>query len=63
MNIPYELMKYRAFHNLSQRELAKLVGVCKKTITRWETGRTKPHRYMVIGLQLADILPREVDRG
>lgn len=38
----YEIKAAREAAGLSQRELAKLVGVSKNSILNWESGRTKP---------------------
>jgi DNA-binding XRE family transcriptional regulator len=39
----HPLRRYRAQHdNMPQVELAKLLGVSRMTVIRWETGRRKP---------------------
>ena len=36
------LVRYRIEHDLSQSQLAKIVGVKQPTAARWETGRHNP---------------------
>jgi len=36
------LIRYRIEHDLSQSQLAKLLGVKQPTVTRWETGEHNP---------------------
>jgi DNA-binding XRE family transcriptional regulator len=38
-----QIKKLRLELGLSQKEMAKQVGVSRVTITRWETGRFRPH--------------------
>ena len=35
------LKAYRAAESLSQRQLAEIVGTCRETVARWETGARK----------------------
>ncbi|TDB79123.1 MULTISPECIES: helix-turn-helix transcriptional regulator [unclassified Micromonospora] len=49
----------RARHNLTQQQLADLVGVTRKTITTVETGRFIPST--VLALKLARALHTRVD--
>ena len=43
-----ELRAWRLKHDLSQAELAYLLGVNQNTISRWELGQRKIPNYMVI---------------
>ena len=43
-----ELRAWRLKHDLSQAELAELLGVNQNTISRWELGQRKIPNYMVI---------------
>ncbi len=47
MSFESKLRKLRENKNLTQEELAKLVGVSLKTISRYEMGESKP-RYRKI---------------
>jgi transcriptional regulator with XRE-family HTH domain len=40
----HPLKRYRERRQLSQDELAKLLGVTKATISRWESGLRAPRR-------------------
>jgi len=42
---PEEIKALRAHMGLSQRDLAKELGVRQQTISEWETGVYKPRRY------------------
>ncbi len=35
---------YREKHELSQEDLARMLGVTAMTVHRWENGKSKPHR-------------------
>jgi transcriptional regulator with XRE-family HTH domain len=37
-----KLLELRTQLNLSQTELAELVGVTNKAVSKWETGKSKP---------------------
>ena len=39
------LRSYREKHNLSQEQMAQLMGVTWITVQRWESGKTKPYAY------------------
>lgn len=41
-NFGNKIMEFRTQLNLSQAELAKLVGVTNKAVSKWETGKSKP---------------------
>ena len=41
-----ELRKWRLKHDLSQAELAELLGVAQQTVSRWESGSRKIPPYM-----------------
>ena len=55
MSFESKLRKLRENKNLTQEELAKLVGVSLKTISRYEMGESKP-RYRKIYDKLAEVL-------
>jgi transcriptional regulator with XRE-family HTH domain len=38
-----KIKQFRKLHNLSQRQLADLLGVNYRTVSRWETGTRTPH--------------------
>lgn len=42
MNYMKELLEFRAKHNLTQVQLAKIFGVASNTIHRYENGTSKP---------------------
>lgn len=41
-NFGNKIMALRTQLNLSQAELAELVGVTNKAVSKWETGKSKP---------------------
>ena len=43
---PEHVRKYRTLYRLSQTTLARLVGVCYATVSRWENGTTVPSETM-----------------
>lgn len=47
---PHPLKQYREEHQLSQPELAALLGVTKATICRWENGQRAPRRRDIPGI-------------
>jgi DNA-binding transcriptional regulator YiaG len=52
-SIAFDLKQWRESHNLSQRELAKYMGVARNTVTRWEIGdRSMPIMLNRVLLQL-----------
>jgi DNA-binding XRE family transcriptional regulator len=56
-SLALELLRYRFKHSITQDQLAIIVGKCRKTICRWENGKTKPHQVDLIGLQIEGIVP------
>jgi DNA-binding transcriptional regulator YiaG len=50
------LKKYRLEHNLSQEELAKLIGTTVFTINRWERAKHYPPQSTLKLLKLLGIL-------
>lgn len=50
---------YRIQHNLSQVDLARIVGVERSTVSKWETGEAKPRADMLV--KLAKALNCKVD--
>lgn len=60
MSFSNKLKKLRCEKKLTQEELAKLVGVSLKTISRYEKGESKP-RYRKIYDKLAKVLDTNHD--
>ncbi len=54
MNIDYPatIIKLRAILNLSQAELAKLLGVSFTSVNRWENGKYEPTRLTMKKIEL-----------
>lgn len=48
MEIGERLLQYRAKHNLTQKQLADLIGVNNTIIHRYEKGMVKPHKIKEI---------------
>lgn len=46
------LLDFRARHNLTQSQLADLVGVTKTTVSRWETGLCVPYEVTQTKIRL-----------
>lgn len=44
MTLGERMLTYRARHNISQRELADLLGTYDNNVSRIELGKHKPHR-------------------
>jgi len=60
---PEDIVALRRRLDLSQAELADLLGLGAKTLTRWETGQLAPSRAMNSYLRLFDILTRDPASG
>jgi len=43
--------RFRAEFNLTQEELARLLGVKRNTVTRWEIGLVKPPKVAELALE------------
>lgn len=54
-----KLKKLREERGLSQKEIAKKIGVSRETISAYETGRAKPS--LDVALKLAKILKVSVE--
>ena len=50
MSFAWNLRTLRTQNDLTQGELAEMIGVSQKTISSWETGRTEPTMNDVIGI-------------
>lgn len=50
-------------HNLSQAALARLLGVSRLTVIRWETEKQKPPPYLSLTLRCLEIQLKEVKDG
>lgn len=46
MNTAEKIKKLREDHGLSQEQLAKIIGVDRTTIVKYETGASRPTRYL-----------------
>ncbi len=46
-----QFREFRDEFGLTQRELAKLLGVARNTIARWEVGLVKPPRVAILALE------------
>ena len=53
VNIPGTILRCRRSADLSQRDLAALLGVCPSTVARWESGSRMPGADMLVAI--ADI--------
>jgi DNA-binding XRE family transcriptional regulator len=53
------IRNFRILSRYSQKDLANLLGVPQKTLSRWEEGQRKPGVYYAVGLGVA--LHRMVD--
>lgn len=53
------IRKYRKAKNMTQAELARILGVASSTVTQWETGDRKPNIIML--KKLAVILECSTD--
>jgi len=45
--IPYDLRALRRYLQLTQLELARLVGVHSVTVSRWESGLARPNWFQI----------------
>lgn len=43
---PEKIREFRFKLNLSQHDIAELIGVSRISIHRWETGKTKPSKFL-----------------
>ena len=48
MEFSKRLLLYRAKNKLTQEKLAKLIGVRKETVYKWENEYTKPSKQFVL---------------
>lgn len=53
------IARYRHERALTQEELANRIGVSRRTLARWESGKTKPRPNHLAAL--ADALGRDID--
>lgn len=49
-----ELREWRLKHDLSQAELAELLGVTSKAISNWEIGLRKPPAFLSLALKFLE---------
>ena len=59
MSFAQAVKKYREDHGLNQTEFAERVGVCKSSVSFWETGKKIPQQR-VVRRKLRRMLAREV---
>lgn len=45
-----EIKRKRLEANLTQKELAEILGVCKQTVCEWEKGRSVPRHKTLVKL-------------
>lgn len=57
--IPIRIQKFRSEHGIRQEGLARLLGVDRSTVAKWETGKSMPRAELLP--KLADILGCTVD--
>ena len=48
MNFGKKMLEFRAKHNLTQKQLAEIIGVDMNTVHRTETEKTKPTKRNAI---------------
>ena len=53
------ILKFRNERKITQEEFARLVGVDRSTVTKWETGKCKPTADKLV--KVADVLGCTVD--
>lgn len=51
-DIGYNMLMYRAKHNMTQAELAKLIGVSLQTINSIENGKQTPRKLTRIKIEM-----------
>jgi len=59
MSIGERIIELRNQSNLSQAELAKMMGVSRQAVSKWENGLSVPDALKLI--QLADILDTDIE--
>lgn len=52
-----QIKQFRKRHNLSQRQLAELLGAGIRTVQRWESGERTPHTMTLELLKRLDTEP------
>ena len=63
------LMELRKFHNMSQEELAELIGISRQTLSKYETGESLPDidkcvaLANVFGVSVDDLVNYKKDRA
>lgn len=56
-----KLYEYRTQKGLTQKELSRLFGVMKKTVSKWENGESKPRRNKMA--QITMLFETDIDGG
>lgn len=59
MSIGERIVQLRKEQNLSQGQLAQLMGVSRQAVSKWETDQSAPDSIKLI--QLADVLDTDVE--
>jgi len=59
MSFAQAVKKYREDYELSQTEFAERVGVCRHTVSLWETGKVIPQQRAVLK-RLRRMLGKEI---
>ena len=52
MTIGERMLEYRAKHDLTQKQLAELLGENSNTVFKFENGKTKPHKVNELRLHI-----------
>ena len=72
MSFRENLLHLRSSHNMSQEQLAMLLGVSRQSVTKWESGKTLPDieraaaLSRILGIPLAELVQNsgpEPDQG
>ena len=55
-----KILDLRTNLNLSQNELAEMLGLTNKAVSKWETGKSKPTTNVI--RKLADLLKIDINK-
>ena len=55
-----KILDFRTNLNLSQNELAEMLGLTNKAVSKWETGKSKPTTNVI--RKLADLLKIDINK-
>jgi len=59
MSIGERIIQLRSERNLSQNQLAKIMGISRQAVSKWENGQSTPDAIKMI--KLADVLDTDVE--